>query len=108
MLIALTLRYVRENYRLRKLLYKKLLNHPNIVAKEYKKVLRHNILMDRQNICTKLGISDLSLTDKVFDEKIMKKIVNEGGERVNQDEGLKDDDMISGDFSYNIAVFFNM
>lgn len=96
------------NYRVRKLLYKKLEKIKNLDTSGFLRILKHNILFDRINICNKLGIQDLDLNHIYFDELIERKIKNVGGEKINQDEGLNDDDMINGNFSYNIAVNFRI
>ena len=106
--LALTLRFIRENYRLRKLFYRKLMRNPKIIADDYKRILRYNILLDRLNICNKLEITNLNLISKYFDEEIEKKIKNVRGVKINQDEGLHNDNMINGDFSYNIAVYITI
>ena len=47
----------------------------------------------------------MNLNYKLFDEEIERKIKGiGGGPKINQDEGINDDNMIDGDFSYNIAV----
>ncbi len=80
------------------------MKNKKVQADDYKRILRHNIMFDRLNICNKVEISNLNLNYKFFDEEIEKKIKNEGGKKLSQDEGLNDDNMIQGYFSYNIAV----
>ena len=80
------------------------MKNPNIQAEDFKRILRYNIMLDRLNICNKVGITKMNLNYKNFDEEIVTKIKNKGGAPINQDDGLCDDNMINGDHSYNIAV----
>ena len=102
--LALILKHVRENYRLRKKWYNKL-NKKGLQDLSFTKLLHKNILLDRLHIVSKMGITGIQLNADGFDQYIEEVIIESlKNNPVFEEKGLDKPDMITGDYSYNIAV----
>ncbi len=112
--LGFTLRHQIKIYNLRKIIFKKFLQ-TRTIAENYRENLKDGLLNDRYEILKRVHEKfpevELNVSANYFDS-IVEKYVRKSDQdtdpnKIDDDEGHGQDNKISGDFSYNIAVSFN-